>query len=83
MLDVFRGVADSESASAVSLTGVEAASAPAGAGVVLAGAQAGAGVVLAGAKAGAGDAVVAAQSVEEDPEPVVILGRPPEGESCS
>ena len=72
MLDVFRGVADSESASAVSLTGVEAASAPAGAGVVLAGAQ-----------AGAGDAVVAAQSVEEDPEPVVILGRPPEGESCS
>ena len=83
MLDVFRGVADSESASAVSLTGVEAASAPAGAGVVLAGAQAGAGVVLAGAQAGAGDAVVAAQSVEEDPEPVVILGRPPEGESCS
>ncbi len=100
ILDVFRGVADSASASEVSLTGAEAALAPAGAGAgavlvgapagagagaVLVGAPAGAGAgaVLVGTPAGAASAVVAAQPAEGDPEPVVILGRPPEGESCS
>ena len=57
--------------------------APVGAGSVLVGAPVGAGAALFGAPSGAAAALVAAQQAEGDPEPVVILGRPPEGETCN
>ena len=106
MLDIFRGAADSGSASGSSLPGAEAAPAPApaGLGAALAGGPVGVGAGFVGGPvgvgagfvggpvgvgagfggdaAGAGVNLVAAQSTGTDAEPVTILGRPPEGESC-
>ena len=82
MLDIFRGAADSASSSAVSLTGGGAAWAPVGVGAGLVGGPVGVGAGLVGGPVGTGVNFAAAQSTETDPEPVVILGRPPEGESC-
>ena len=53
---------------------------PVGAGALVGG-PVGAGALV-GGWAGSGAGFVAAQSSEADPEPVAILGRPPEGESC-
>ena len=93
MLDIFRGATDSESAPAASSTGAGSALVPLGVGTALVGGPAGmgaasvgaplgAGTVLVGGPAGAIANLVAAQASETDPEPFVILGRPPEGESC-
>ena len=79
MLDIFRGAADSESA-AVSAAPVGG---PQGAGVAAAGGPLGSSVAMrAGGPPGAGGDLAAAQADDTDAEPVVILGRPPEGESC-
>ena len=95
MLDIFRGTADSGNASGASLPGAEAALAggpvglgagfaggPVGLGAALVGGPVGLGAGFVGSAAGAGASFLAAQSSGADEEPVVILGRPPEGESC-
>ena len=93
MLDIFRGAADSESAAGVSSTGAGSALAPLGSGAALVGGPVGAstasiraplglGAALVGDLVGASVNLAAAQASETDPEPVVILGRPPEGEPC-
>ncbi len=51
-------------------------------GAVLTGGPATLGAVLVGGSVAGGADLVAAQSTETDADPVTILGRPPEGESC-
>ena len=89
----FSPVATGDAAQAPATSGVASVGGPVGASAATAGgphvlgAMLSGGAHVLGAALGGGSAVggadfVAAQSTETDAEPVTILGRPPEGESC-